>query len=120
MRLSWKIIGLVLICFESYESKCYITKEQGSRITNRNTVSNQYFLDEILHSLINLIVIIRQQDFEIITKNTIAASVDNNICKMGGQGFSSEQILNSPFTNSTILLDLILYSVVIHLGNLSF
>ena len=59
--------------------------EQGSQIANKNTVSTQYYLDEILHSLINLILIIKQQDFDIVTKNTIKATVDNKNWRPGRQ-----------------------------------
>ena len=90
-------------------TKCYINLEEGAQISGKIPDSTEYFLDEILHSLLNLILIIKRQDFNIVNQNVIETTISNKTCSYGGQGFDAEKILDIPYKNKTLLLDLLLY-----------
>ena len=74
-----------------------MNREEGAQISSKNTESTEYYLGEILHSLLNLILISKKEDFNEINQNVIETSIDNKICQHGGQGVDSETIIDLPF-----------------------
>ena len=87
----------------------FLNREEGALVSSQDTESTEYFWGEILHSLLNL-VLLKKKDFQVINQNIIKTSIENKICHHGGQRFDAEKIIDLTFKNQKALLDIFLYN----------
>ena len=69
----------------------FLNREEGALVSSQDTESTEYFWGEILHSLLNL-VLLKKKDFQVINQNIIKTSIENKICHHGLISFYKSKV----------------------------